>query len=399
MHSPEIHIMTALKLKSVLVLLLGMTFLALPSCSQSGKDKAPESYRFYVGSGDWNLNKPIFLCELDPATQAITVLDSFPAEGGAGYLTLSPDGQYLYATSGKSVPDDEGNNSVAAYRIGADLSLELINRQSSQGRGNCHVSTSPDGSYVFAANYSSGHATALPVDEKGMLSEASSVVKGEGSGPNTRRQEGPHAHQVVMDPSGKYLLVPDLGTDKIMNYVLDPESGELTPNPEQIFLMMEPGSGPRHLAFHPTGKYVYILGELKSTLTACAYDAKSGKLTPINTASIVDEGFDGNRQAAAVRVHPKGKFIYATNRDDVSNLAVFKREENGSITQIQLVQDVAHWPRDFNITPDGRYLVLAGARANTLECYVINPNTGQLTATDTRTALPGPISVVFIPRL
>ena len=287
-----------MKIKTILLLLV----LCLPAFTLLSSDlpkyitdlPPADRFRFYVGSGNGKLENPIFLCELNLQEKTICVLDSFSAQGGAGYLALSPDAKSLFATSGLSVPGDEGSGSVASFRILEDQLLEAVNRQSSKGRGNCYVSSSPDGKYVFAANYSSGHATALPVDEAGQLSEASSVKTGSGSGPNSNRQKGPHAHQAILDPSGTFLLVPDLGTDKVMNYRFKGKTGKLKPNPEQAFLSMPPGSGPRHLAFHPSGKYAFILSEMSATLTACSFDAKSGKLNIINSASIVEKGFTGN---------------------------------------------------------------------------------------------------------
>ncbi len=381
----------------MVVALMGLTMLTQVSCSSAGTKETDESIRFYVGSGDGKQEYSIFLCELDPATMAFSVLDSFAGATGSSYLALSPDGLTLFATSNKSMPDDEGHNSVTSFRVNPDdFTLELVNQQSSQGSGNCHVQTSPDGKYLFAANYSSGHATALPVEGDGQLKPATSVVRGEGSGPVKSRQKSPHAHMVMMDPAGKFLLVPDLGTDKVMNYAFDNESGELSPNPNQAFLAMEPGSGPRHLAFHPSGEFVYILSEMAATVTACAFDENSGVLTVINKASIVEEGFAGNKQSAAVRVHPNGKYVYASNRDDVSNLAVFKTEENGGITQIQLVDEIPYWPRDFNISPDGKFLLVAGARSNEIELYTINQESGLLEATGVKTSLPGPTCILFV---
>jgi len=232
-------------------LIIGVTGLMLvlsTACGGSEKSETSEPVTFYAGSSNGKLEYSIFLCELDPNSLEINVLDSFPGPRGSGYLDLSPDGLTLFATSGVAVSDDEGHNSIASYAVNpGDHSLALINRQSSHGRGTCHVQSSPEGKYVFAANYSSGDATAFPVEASGRLGEASSVVKGEGIGPNAQRQEGPHFHMVMMDPEGKFLLVPDLGTDKIMNYAFDSETGVLSPNPNQPFLKMEPGSGPRHL--------------------------------------------------------------------------------------------------------------------------------------------------------
>ena len=368
----------------------------LTACGPGGSVNSDDPIRFYVGSSDGKIENSIFLCELDPVKQELRIIDSFPSKGGSGYLDLSPDGLTLFATSGVSVAGSEGLNSVAAYRVDQDnYSLELINRQSSQGRGNCHVQSSPDGKFVFAANYSSGHATALPVDKSGRLEEATSVKLGEGSGPVESRQKGPHAHQAMMDPAGKFLFVPDLGTDKVMNYAFDNESGTLTPNPKQAFLKMEPGSGPRHLAFHPNGKQVYILCEMSATVTACTFNPSSGVLEVINTASIVEEGFNGARQSAAVRVHPNGKFVYASNRDDVSNLAIFQINNNGGLEQSGIFKDIPYWPRDFNISPDGKYMLVAGARANEIALFTVDGETGKLENLGSKITVPNPTCVIF----
>jgi len=383
------------KIRLILPAILGIFMISQPACSSGNDTKEP--VRFYAGSGNGKLERPIFLCELDPVNEEISVVDSFPATGGAGYLALGPDGKTLFATSGASVPGNEGEGAVASFRVDPGSSgLELINRQSSKGRGNCHVNVSPDGKYLFAANYSSGHAAAFPVDRDGRIMPASSVVRGEGSGPVGNRQEGPHAHQVVTDPAGKYLLVPDLGTDKVMNYAFNGETGELIPNPDQAFLEMSPGTGPRHLAFHPSGKYLYILGELNASLTACRFDPGSGRMTVINTASIVEDDFGGNRQSAAVRVHPNGRFVYASNRSGESCLTVFRIIDGGGIEQVQVLKNVPAWPRDFNITPDGNYIVLAGARANELALYRVDPGNGRLSPTGNKANLPGPICILFI---
>ena len=383
------------KIRFILPAILGILTISQPACS-SGND-AKEPIMFYAGSGDRKLECPIFLCEMDPVNEKISVVDSFPAIGGAGYLAIGPDGKTLFATSGVGIPGNEGEGGVASFRVDrTNQGLELINRQSSRGRGNCHVQCSPDGKYLFAANYSSGHAAAFPVAPDGRIMPASSVVRGEGSGPVGNRQEGPHAHQVVTDPAGKYLLVPDQGTDKVMNYAFNGETGELRANPGQAFLEMPPGTGPRHLAFHPSGNYLYILGELNASLTACRFDPGRGRMTVINSASIVEDDFGGNRQAAAVRVHPNGRFVYATNRSGESCLTLFRIVDGGGIEQVQVLNDVPAWPRDFNITPNGDYIVLAGARANELALYRVDPDNGRLSPTGNKANLPGPICILFI---
>lgn len=367
----------------------------LTACSSGGSGDSESPIKFYVGSSDGKVEHSIYLCELDPVAGALTVLDSFAGAAGPSYLAISPDGNTLYSVDNRSVDPDGNSQSVNAFRINADdLSLKYLNNQSSEGRGPCHVYATE--AYLFIANYSSGHATCISLLPDGRLEFSTSAVVAEGSGPNQNRQKGPHAHQVMLDPSGSFLLVPDLGTDKVMNYVLDGESGELTPNPQQAWLELPPGAGPRHLAFHPSGKLVYVLSEMNSMLTACSFNEESGVLEIINAESIVKDGFSGNKQAAAVRVHPNGKFVYASNRDEVDNLAAYRIKDDGGIERIQLLESIPHWPRDFNITPDGKYMLIAGARANELQLYKIDAESGELTGTEAKISVPVPTCVLFV---
>jgi len=380
---------------SLVLLISGLLLIQLTACGGPGDPGSSDPLRFYVGSGG-NLEYSIFLCELDPVAGAFSVVDSFAGATGSGYLDLSPDGKTLYATSNASIEGDEGHNSVTSFSVNPeDHSLAMLNRESSQGRGNCHVQVSPKGDFLFAANYSSGHVAAFPLEDDGRMGSASSVVIGEGSGPVESRQKSPHAHQVMMDPEGKFLLVPDLGTDKIMNYILDAKSGELVPNPMQPWLSLEPGSGPRHLVFHPSGEFVFILSELNSTVTACSFNKTTGKLSIINSASIVEDDFTGARQAAAIRIHPNGKYLYASNRSDMSSVATMGIGNKGDISRLQVVQNVPYWPRDFNISPDGKFLLVAGAKANEIELFRINEESGKFETAQSKVSVPVPICILF----
>lgn len=373
--------------------------LALPvilsACGSSEKNDPASSIKFYASSSDGKVEHSIYLCELDPQTESIAVLDSFAGAVGPSYMAVSPDRNTLYTVDNRSVDPENKSQSVNAFSIKQeDLGLKYLNNQSSEGRGPCHVYASDE--HLFVANYSSGHATSIALSANGELALPIAAVSAEGSGPNERRQKGPHAHQVMLDPSGSFLLVPDLGTDKVMNYLLDSESGALTPNPAQAWLELPPGAGPRHLAFHPSGKFVYVLSEMNSMLTACSFNEKSGVLEIINAESIVKEGFSGNKQAAAVRVHPNGRFVYASNRDENDNLATYRIKQNGGIERIQLLEGIPHWPRDFNITPDGKYMLIAGARSNEVQLYKIDAESGKLSATEAKISVPVPTCVLFV---
>jgi 6-phosphogluconolactonase len=359
--------------------------------------QVPEPILFYVGSSDGNLENPVFLVELDAERERFSVIDSFGGAKGTSYLAASPGKKFLYSID-KTVSDPAtGEMSVVAFRAGLhDHRLEYLNRQSSQGAGPCHVHCSSDGRYLFTANYNSGQIAAFPVGKDGYILPASSVVRGEGSGPVRGRQEGPHAHYVTLDPKERFLLSPDLGTDRVLIYRFDSETGKLSPNPAQEFLELRPGSGPRHLVFHTSGNFVYVVNELNATVTACIYDENSGTLEILNTESTVTETHEGAAYPAAIRIHPLGKFLYASTRGEQSSITVFRIAPDGSISRLQVTGDVPGWPRDFNIDPAGEFLVAAGERADEIGLYLIDRENGFLKETGVRTSIISPACILFI---
>ena len=375
--------------------LVAISTMALLSCAESSEPV--ETIKFYVGSSNGDLSHSIYLCELNPADGAFAVLDSFAGARGGSYLDLSTGGDYLFAINQDPWKQESGHSTVSSFAIEpGTMALKAVNSQSSEGSGICHIHCSDSGDYIFAANYGSGHATALPVKEKGEIATASSIVIGEGTGPVESRQEGPHAHQVMLDPGQNFLLVPDLGTDRVFIYAFDAESGELTPNPALAFFELAPGAGPRHLAFHPDGLSLYIVNELNSTITACSYHPEDGTIAGLNTISTVEESHLGMKYPAAVRAHPNGRFVYASTRGENSCISAFEINKDRSLTRIQVMEQVPNWPRDFNVDPSGNNMLVAGERSNEIQLYKINEADGLLTETDSKVNLPAPASVLFI---
>jgi len=373
-----------------------MFFMAFGIASCAAESQESDTLKFFVGSSGQQEHS-IFLCELHPETGEFARLDSFAGAKGASYLAPSPDFNYLYAINQELSDPETRHSTVTSFRMDpAGRELSLLNSQSSEGGGICHIHCSSDGSYIFAANYGSGHASALPVDE-GEILPASSVVVGGGSGPVENRQGGPHAHQVVLDPGQNFLLVPDLGTDKVMIYAFDRDSGTLTPNAQQAYLHLSPGSGPRHLDFHPDGKLLFVVNELNHSLTACRWDPSAGTLEEINTALTVEESHEGMKYPAAVRVHPNGQFVYASTRGENSCISTFKIAADGSVERIQIMENVPFWPRDFNLDPSGEYLISAGERSDDIRLYTIDQESGLLTETPSSLELPAPANIVFLP--
>jgi len=367
------------------------------SCTGSGeKGSSGEPINFYVGSSDGSLEHSIFLCSLDPESGEFAVLDSFSGAKGPSYLALSPENEFLYCINDEISDPASGFHTVSSFRADPEkYSLSILNSESSKGKGPCHVHLSKDGKTLFTANYNSGHSTAFPIAEDGSIKGSSSVVIGSGSGPVESRQKGPHAHMVSLDPGNNYLLVPDLGTDKVLVYSFKESSGMLTPNPEQAFLTLDPGSGPRHLVFHPSGDFVYVVNELNSTVTACSYDEDKGRLTSLHTVSTVSESHEGAKYPAAIRIHPDGNFLYASTRGEHSKISVFKVEEDGRIYRIQ-EQEVTHWPRDFNMDPSGKFMLVAGERSGVIELYHIDQESGKLKQAESKLLLPSPGCILYL---
>jgi 6-phosphogluconolactonase len=378
-------------LRACLVVISAMT---LWNCT--GPSAPAESILFFTGSSNGSLSSSIYLCKMDPVQETVAVVDSFSGARAASYLALSPREKYLYAIN-QDHHQDTLYASVTSFAIDpATHAIGPINSQSSKGSDICHIYCSKDGSYIFAANYGSGHAAAFPVEENGKIEPASSVVMGEGNGPVEGRQEGPHAHMVMLDPGQNYLLVPDLGADKVWIYAFDHDSGVLTPNPAQAFFSLSPGSGPRHLAFHPDGKSLYIVNELNSTITACTYNGSDGTISELNTISTVEDSHQGMKYPAAVRVHPNGRKVYASTRGENSCISTFEINEDRTVSRIQVMEHVPNWPRDFNLDPSGKYMLVAGERSDEIRLYKIDPAKGTLTETEGSIKLPAPASILFI---
>ena len=345
-----------------------------------------DTARFYVGTGAKGAESSITLCELDLKEGTVTVIDTFSNVQGPGYVSLSPDEKYLY-----SVNQD---NTIAAFSVGKGGTLTYLNKQADKGINPCHVSVHPSGNMAFLANYTSGDWAAYPIAANGEVEAASATFSFSGSGPDKSRQEKPHAHCAMPAPNGKYVYISDLGTDRLMNYTVDIKSGKVAPNPAQAYFSTQPGAGPRHLAIHPSGKYLYLLNEMKATLTACAIDAR-GVVKEIETLPTVPTNFSGKNTAAAVHAHPNGKFVYASNRG-YNAIHAYEIQKDGSLKSVGEVREGIDTPRDFNFDPSGKFMVVGNQKTNDLVVYKVDPKTGKMSFLSKSIALKDPICFVFL---
>ena len=245
------------------------------------------------------------------------------------------------------------------------------------------------------ANYSGGSIACLPIGEDGRLGEATSFIQDKGKGADPTRQEGPHAHSVNVDAGNRFAFAADLGLDKVFIFRLDPAAGKLTPN-DPAWVALPLGSGPRHFAFHPNGRFAYVINELKSTITAMRYDAQRGPLPPLATVSTLPEGFTGRNWPAEVQVHPSGKFLYGSNRGDDSIATFALDESTGEPRFLGVESTQGKNPRNFAIDPTGRYLLVANQDSDNIVVFAIDSGSGKLHPTGNSLRIPAPVCVKFM---
>lgn len=320
------------------------------------------------------------------------------------YLAVARRNRYLYAANETTNFHGLPGGSVSAFAINSKTGgLRPLNQISAVANGPDYISLDATGKMVMVANYSGSSVTSFPILADGSVGPAASFIQQHGHSVNPQRQDAPHAHSIVVDPGNHYALVGDLGLDEVLVFKIDPRRGTLTSN-DPPFAAMTPGSGPRHLAFHPNGKVVYLISEMACTMTALKFDPKHGTLSELQTLSTLPPGTvpSTNHTAAQVIVHPSGKFLYGSNRafgptaDD--SLVVYQLDpKSGMMTFVQSIASGGKIPRSFNIDPSGKFLLCANQDSGNVVVFRIDPITGRLAPTDTRVNLDKPTCVVFVP--
>jgi 6-phosphogluconolactonase len=311
------------------------------------------------------------------------------------FLALSPDRKYLYTNHAKQFGGKE-NEQVAAYAIvGRTGELKLLNRQSSEGTATCYLDVDKTGKAVLVANYSSGSVAALPIKADGSLGEPASVIRHKGASVDPRRQKEPHAHCIVVSPDNRYALAVDLGTDQIFCYQLDPTAAKLTPN-QPPFARSPAGAGPRHLTLHPNGKHVYVINELRNSVTVFDYAADSGTLSEKQTISTLPGDFKGVSHCADVKVTPDGRYLYGTNRGHDS-IAAYRIGDDGRLSVVAIEPSLGKGPQNLAITPDGQWLLCANMPGNNVAVFGIDPRSGRLKSAGEPVKQPSPSCIMLLP--
>ncbi len=331
----------------------------------------------------------------DTKTGMLKSLHQNKGISNAFFLAVSPDSKTLYAIDTPNFGDKE-NDVVAAFTIERESGkLNRLNKQSTHGTASCYLDVDPSGKTVVVANYSSGSVAALPVQKDGSLGEAASFVQHSGSSIDPKRQKGPNAHSIEISPDGRFALSADLGIDKVQIYQLDASKSKLTPSEAQPFVKITPGSGPRHLTFHPNEKHVYVINELSNTVTFFDYAVESGKLSERQTISTLPADFTGTSYCADLKITPDGRFLYGSNRGHDS-VAVYRIGNDGKLTLVEIKESLGKGPQNLLITPDGGWLVCANMPGNNVIVFQINKENGKLTANDGTIEIPMPSCIRWV---
>lgn len=354
----------------------------------------PASTLVYVGTYTSGKSRGIYAFRFDGSKGALTPLGLAAETKSPSFLALHPSGRFLYAVNEVNDVGQERGGSVNAFVVDRETGkLTLLNTQPSRGAHPCHLAVDRTGRFVLVANYTGGSVAVLPVAADGRLDAPIQVVPHEGSSVNQQRQQGPHAHFVAFDASNRYAIAVDLGADRLFVYRFDEKTGRLTPN-EPRFTAVEPGAGPRHFAFHPDGRRAFVINELQSTITAYAWDAARGFLTPGATVVTTPEPPPEGNTTAHIRVHPEGRFLYGSNRGHDS-IAVFEIAGDGRLEPVEFEPTRGRTPRNFEIDPSGRWLIAANQRSDSLAVFRIDGQTGALSPVGDLVGAPSPVCVLF----
>jgi 6-phosphogluconolactonase len=385
------------------LLVLTASLVALAFVGEARRPTEATHYLAFVGTyTEKTGSKGIYAHDFDSATGKLTLKGVAAATPNPSWVVVHPTGKFAYAAN------ESGKNSmITAFSVDAKSGkLTQLNQLPAEGEDPCHLSFDKTGKYLFVANYTSGTVAVFPILSDGKLGEHTAVVKDAGTlGPNKERQEGPHAHWIAVSAHNRFVYVADLGLDRVSIYKFDASKGTLTPGPAQTVeakrtdpfsAIVSPGTGPRHVAFSTNGNFMYVLGELTSTVTVFANDAGE-TYRSIQTISAIPAGLSGRNDAAEIAMHPNGKWLYTSNRGHDS-IAVFSIDsKSGKLKTAGDFPTGGKEPRNFAIDPTGRYLLAENQNSNSIVVFRIDPATGSLTQVSQAANVPSPVCLAFYP--
>ena len=372
--------------------ILAIAPLALFARHEGATSSPAKVYRAYVGTYTGKTgSKGIYEFNFDAATGKMSALEVAAETEAPSWVVVHPNGKYLYAAN------EAGKESaVSAFAIEQKTGkLTVLNKPPALGEDPCYLSFDRTGKFIFVANYSSGNVVVFPLLPDGRLGEHTALQKDVGTvGPQKERQEGPHAHWIRSTEDNRTVYVSDLGLDHVLNYRFDSAKGSLTPGRATESAELKPGAGPRHAAFSKNRKFMFVLGEINSTVTVFAKESESFR--PIQSVSTLPVGFSGRNDTAEIELHSSGKFLYASNRGRDSIVVYSVDPDKGTLNQIADVPTGGKEPRNFAIDPSGHFLLAENQNTNTIVEFRIDPSTGNLTPTGETLSVPSPVCLTFL---
>lgn len=349
------------------------------------EETSSSEFYLFVGTYTGEGSEGIYLYKFNAENGQVDSLGAATGVANPSYLALSPDNNFLYAVNEMV---DSSEASVSAFSFDREEeSLIFLNKQSSRGGAPCYVSVDDGGNAVFIGNYLGGNLSMLPIRDDSSLGEASVTVQHEGSSVNENRQQNPHVHCTYISPDNR-LFVADLGTDEVSAYAFNAGQISLEQQPSFTY-QAEPGAGPRHLTFHPDGEFAYLVNELNGTVVAFEHSGDS--LQAIQTVSTLPDGYEGAVSGADIHVSPDGRFLYASNREDLNNIVIYRISDDGTLDKIGEQSSGGVHPRNFMIDPTGNYLLAANRHTDNIVIFNRDKVSGLITPTGNEINISQPV--------
>ena len=393
-------------------LLFSLVAVTMSAAKDSPVVHSKDKYLLFVGTYTQKESKGIYAYRFDAASSELTPLGVAAETTNPSFLAIDPSHRFLYAVNEVQKYKGADSGAVSAFAINRETGkLSLLNEVASRGADPCYIALDRTGKYVLVANYTGGNVAVFPVHADGRLGESSAVLQDIGAlGPIKERQEAPHSHWIEASAHNRFVYVSDLGLDRVLIYRFDATNGTLTngeaaaksgsPNTGDFFsATLAPGTGPRHAAFSGNGNFMYVLGELDSTVTVFANDfANDARETfrSVQRISALPAGFSGHNDAAEIAIHPNGKYLYTSNRGHDS-IALFSIDNHtGTLTPVDHFPTQGKAPRNFEIDPTGKFLFVANQETDNIVVFRIDPNSGRLTSTGQTLHVPSPVCLKFM---
>jgi 6-phosphogluconolactonase len=351
----------------------------------------------FFGTHSAGAQKGISVAHFNSETGILTKPELVVEAPSPAYFILHPDGKHLYVCNSNDFAKKYTGQTITAYSVDPkNGNLTLLNQQSSGGADPSYICMDATQRYVLVANYKGGSVAVIAIKPDGSLGEITANIKHTGRSVNTVRQTQPYAHSIKLDPANRFALVADLGLDKLFVYRFNQETGTLSQN-DPPFVQVAPGSGPRHTAFHPNGKFVYLINEMACTIITYAWDSTIGKLTELQTSSTLPADFKGKNSCAEIEVYPNGKFLYASNRGHES-LAVFAIDStSGKISLLEHIPTQGHWPRNFTFDPTYKWLIVTNHNSDNAMVFKVDTTNGHLKSVGNPVPIVYPFCIRFLP--